>query len=65
VAGKLAARGLDGQRREVSWSAEGGTILVPFPNEPAGLTVEAVWQRRRPKEAGAASGGNRGRQSAR
>lgn len=40
----LTARDPAGNQREVRWTEEGGTLLVRFPNEPAGITLEARWK---------------------
>lgn len=40
----LTARDSGGNEREVSWTEQDQTILAHFPNEPAGLVVEAAWR---------------------
>lgn len=41
---KLIARDAQGADREVRWSQDDDTILASFPNDPAGVVLEAVWK---------------------
>ncbi len=40
----LAARDIGGGEREVRWTQEQDTVLAQFPNDPAGVILEARWK---------------------
>lgn len=40
----VTVRDLAGNRQDVRWTQDDQTILISFPNEPAGVIVEAAWK---------------------